>query len=236
MTEHGTALPPGEARFVPVDVKRKDSFGWLKQGLRDADARDDLAHGQIVSVLARWILVGAGLMLALWDPVSIGPLRLQVLVLLIIAVANFYLHAQLLRKRSAFAGIAYAASLADLVVITTLVLTQGGYDSNLWVFYFPAVLALSVAFPVELTALFASATAVAYGLICLGDSGTWDSTEQVQVIFTRLLMIAAVAVCGAIYRHVDAERRQVSGTVSFDPMAGLRMEDQASGPSAGLNH
>src|SRR5688500_8579007 len=151
--EHGATRPPDGTPGTPRNRAKADSFAWLKQGLRDADAQDDLAHGQIVSVAARWILVGAGLLLAIWNPAAIGPLRLQILVLLLIAVANFYLHAQILRKRAAFAGVAYAASAADLAVITTLVLTQGGYESNLWVFYFPAVLALSVAFPPALTAL-----------------------------------------------------------------------------------
>ena len=148
------------------------------------------------------------MLLAIWNPAAIGPLRLQILVLLLIAVANFYLHAQILRKRTAFAGVAYAASAADLAVITTLVLTQGGFESNLWVFYFPAVLALSVAFPSALTALFAGATGAVYGLICLADTSTWNSSESVQTTVTRLLMIAAVAVCGAIYRQVESDRRQ----------------------------
>ena len=147
---------------------------------------------------------------------------MQVLVLLMIAVANFYLHAQILRKRAAFAGIAYAASAADLAVITTLVLTQGGFDSNIWVFYFPAVLALSVAFPPALTALFAGVTVMTYGLICLGDSSAWSSTDGVQVVFVRLLMIAAVAICGAIYRQVEAGRRSSMATGEADLLPSLR--------------
>jgi len=59
-----------------------------------------------------------------------------------------------------------------------------------------------------LTALFAGATGAVYGLICLGEASTWDSSESVQTTVTRLLMIAAVAVCGAIYRQVEADRRQ----------------------------
>lgn len=206
--DYGATRPPDGMTTIPGKPTRPDSFAWLRRALRDADAHDDLAHGQIVSVAARWILVGAGLLLAIWNPAAIGPLRLQILVLLLIAVANFYLHAQLLRKRSAFAGVAYAASAADLVVITTLVLTQGGFESNLWVFYFPAVLALSVAFPSALTALFAGATGFVYGLICLAETSTLDSSESVQTTITRLLMIAAVAVCGAIYRQVESDRRE----------------------------
>jgi hypothetical protein len=218
MTEHeavfGGHVPRGDERLGIVD--------WIKFGLREADTGDELAHGQIVCVAARWMLVGAGLVLALWNPAALGPLRLQVLVLLMIAVANFYLHAQILRKRAAFAGVAYAASAADLAVITTLVLSQGGFDSNLWVFYFPAVLALSVAFPPALTALFTGATIGIYGLICLSDTSAWNSSDGVQVVFVRLLMIASVAVCGAIYRQVEAGRRASVAIGEPDLLPGLR--------------
>src|SRR5262245_43492587 len=57
------------------------------------------ASGQLVIVTARWVLVLAGLLLALWSPGPIGQIRLHVLTLLILAVGNFYLHAQLLMRR-----------------------------------------------------------------------------------------------------------------------------------------
>ena len=41
--------------------------GWLKRMNQGAGGdEDDLAYGQIVIVAARWILVTAGLVLALW--------------------------------------------------------------------------------------------------------------------------------------------------------------------------
>src|SRR5215212_11525893 len=68
------------------------------------------ADGQSVIVVARWVLVLSGLVLALWNPGAIGEIRLQVLALLLLAVGNFYLHAQLLMHRPAINAIAYAAS------------------------------------------------------------------------------------------------------------------------------
>lgn len=224
MTDHQATFSNGAVPFTQTPERREGITDWFRKGLREADEGDDLAHGQIVSVAARWILVGAGLLLALWSPASLGPLRLQVLVLLTIAVANFYLHAQILRKRIAFAGIAYLASAADLAVITTLVLTQGGFDSNLWVFYFPAMLALSVAFPPALTAVFTGATVIVYGLICFFDSNVFWEPENEPTVFVRLLMIGAVAVCGAIYRQIEADRRRATTTVAFDPLAGPRLD------------
>ena len=201
------AWPGHEAREGPSRDDRMNPFQWFRQGFTQADEAG-LSEGQIVCVAARWVLVGSGLLLAIWNPAEIGRLRVQVLVLLVIAVANFYLHAQLLRKRPSFAPVACAASVADLIVVTTLVLTQGGFESNLWVFYIPAVLALSVAFPPALTALFLGATIVNYGVLCLGDSGWWHADDGPQVLFIRVLMIAAIGVCGAMFRVIEGQRQQ----------------------------
>jgi hypothetical protein len=185
-----------------------DPIAWFRKLSLGADAENgDLAHGQVVIVAARWVLVAAGLVLALWNPASIGPLRLQVLVLLLIAVANFFLHAQLLRKRGAVDGIAYLASGADLAVITLLVASQDGFDSNLFVFYFPAKLALSVAFQPQLTAVYVGATMGLYALICFQSLGLDLNSDHVQTIVVRLLMLAGIAVCGALYQKVERERR-----------------------------
>lgn len=180
-------------------------FDWLRG--EQSGEETDLAHGQVVIVTARWILVGAGLALALWNPEAIGQLRIQVLVLLLIAVGNFFLHAQLLRRKFAVDAVAYAASAADLVVITLLVASQDGFDSNLFVFYFPAVLALSVAFRRELTAVYTAATVGAYALISFASFGLNLRSEDVQTLALRMLMIAAVALCGGLYQKIETDRR-----------------------------
>ena len=107
---------------------------------------EDLMYGQSVIVSARWILVVSGLFLALWNPGPMSELRVQILFILLLAVANFYLQAQLLMQKPANSGVVYFASAADLAVISVMVILGGGFESNVYVFYFPALLALSVAF------------------------------------------------------------------------------------------
>lgn len=165
---------------------------------------EDMQYGQIVTIYARWILVLAGVLLVLWNPVGIGDMRFQVLVLLLLAVANFNLHAQLLRKRPAKAMIWYAASAGDLIVITLLVATTTGFASNIFTFYFPAVLALSVAFSSSITFLFTASLLSIYALIGMS---TLDAQGDLQILLVRLLMIAAVAMCGNLYWRLEGERR-----------------------------
>jgi hypothetical protein len=102
----------------------------------------------------------------------------------------------------------YAASAADIVVISLLVYSGHGLSSQLFIFYYPALLALSVAFATELTVLFTIAAAGLYGITCLAylsDEGT--TSENLQTLFARILMFAAVATCGNIYWRIESQRR-----------------------------
>ena len=60
---------------------------------------EDLIFGQPVIVTMRWILVASGLILVLFNPDDLALMRVQIIVLLLLAMANFYLHSQLLMKR-----------------------------------------------------------------------------------------------------------------------------------------
>jgi len=85
----------------------------------------------MVIVIARWLLVLEGLLVAVWRPEPLPQLRVQIAVILLVAIANFVMHAQLLRQRQTLQLVAYAASIGDLLVISLLVASQGGFASNL---------------------------------------------------------------------------------------------------------
>src|SRR5262249_51005668 len=104
--------------------------------------------------------------------------------------------------------IAYAASAFDLVVITILVLSQGG-DSPAFVLYFPALLALSVAFDPMMTVLFGIATVGVYGVIAA--DAMPPGLDAAPIVITRVLMPGAVAFCGAVYWFVEHDRRRRLG-------------------------
>jgi hypothetical protein len=182
---------------------------------------EDLLHGQVVIIVARWILVLAGLLLAMWNPDSLAELRIEILVLLCLAVVNFYLHLHLLVRRQSLPLVVYAASAIDLAIVTLLVAVQGGYSSHLYIFYFPALLGLAVAFPTALTALYTAGAAAAYAALGLATAGGVDGTQDVAV---RLLILVAVAVCGNLYLRIEADRRA-------EPEAGLaRIESAGPAP------
>src|SRR5262249_34587917 len=141
---------------------RTTMIGEIARAPRD-QARD-LASGQIVIVSARWVLIVTALALSLWSPVpsDLNWLRLSLFVLLALAVGNFYLNAQMLMRRPVPAAVVYAASAADLVVITVLTAAFGGSDAPMFVFYYPALLAFALVFPLPMTVVFTGAVVWLY--------------------------------------------------------------------------
>jgi hypothetical protein len=168
---------------------------------KTTEAAAGLDHGQTVIVTARWILIAVGLFLVTVVPShDVGEVRLQVALILLLGLGNFFLHGLLLKRRAVFGGVAYAASAIDLAVVTILLASQGG-DSPVYVLYFPALLALSVAFEPTITALYAAGTAAVYGALAIVQG------LDPAIAVTRSLMFVAVAFCGAVYWQVECDRR-----------------------------
>jgi len=181
----------------PVPSKNLSSFvGSVRS--------DDLVFGQTVLVWARWILIGTGLVLSFWTPSDLLTLQIQLAVIIALAFGNFYLHVQLLRGHPAIDNVVYAASIGDLCVVTALVIVTNGYPSPVFVFYFAAIVGISVAFPTLLTAAYTAVAIGVYGVICLITA----PGDELPAVFTRLLMIAAVAVCGNLFARNESHRRQ----------------------------
>ena len=180
----------------------------LRNFMNRLEATDDLAHGQVVIIAARWILVVAGLVLTLWDPAPMGKLQAQIMLILGLAVANFFLQTHILKPRGQPlpTWVTYLASAADILVISLIIIIQGGFSSEVYVFYLPAILAISVAFRTPVAATFAGAAAATYGLISITTLGSGDGV----MVLTRLLMFAAVFFCGNLYRRIEDDRRHAA--------------------------
>jgi len=107
--------------------------------------------------------------------------------------------------------VVYAASVGDLVVISTLIVVGGGYPAAPYVFYLPALLAIGVTFRTTVAALYTGAAIVGYGLIAaasIAPAGEAAPTavEAVSVV-TELLMLAGVTVCANVYWRLERQRR-----------------------------
>ncbi len=184
----------------------------------DTETEENLHYGQIVIITARWLLILAGWTLTLWQPImpvssEIWKLALQVGLLFGISIGNFYLTINYLKGTESLPNMVFATSAGDFAVITIMIMALGGYDSNLYVFYFPALLAIAVAFPTRTVLLYAAAAISAYGLVAffgaLGANGVVE-VVQGQNIFMRLVLMAAVAYSGDRYRRLESGMRRRS--------------------------
>lgn len=184
-----------------------EASSWSKMVKADSVTGDqDLAYGQPAIVAVRWLMIISGLILAIWNVENLQDLRLSLIVIFLLAITNFYLQAQLLIKKPVIKPVVYGASAVDLLLITFLVATQGGYTSSIYVFYLPAIAAFSVAFPRWLTGIYVLFLMMVYWIIA---SVSVDSEQMIIII--RLLMIAAVAFCGSLYLTIERARRQEAG-------------------------
>ena len=214
---------PRHRERTAVEMYKEDGPSVI-DGLKDRlQTPEDLSHGQVVIIAARWILVGAGLLLALWNPDALGELRVQIMLILGLAAGNFFLHSQVLMKKPVSAQIAYGASAADIAVISLIVIAAGGAPSGLYVFYFPALLGISVAFRTEVTYTLAGAAMALYGLIAVATMVGGGEA----VLVTRLLMMGAVATCGNIYWRTERDRRRAAAETREELLKGGRQEAAA---------
>ncbi len=184
------------------DGKNPEDKSILQRvNIKDTWQEEDLAYGQPVIVAVRWIMIVSALILAIWNVDSMQDLRMQIIAILLLAVTNFYLQAQLLMKRPLPKHLVYAASAVDIFLITILVMFQVGYWSSIYVFYLPAIAAFAVAFPRGLTAIYTAIIVLLYGLICIT-----TGNAHADVIMARLLMITGVAFCGSLYLQLEHQR------------------------------
>ena len=228
-----------ESSSQPLDTEVRRDADWRRarkrrdpaeafKSLFSPEQTDDLTHGQRVIVTARWILVLGGLLLTLWNPAPISELRVQLAFILILAVGNFYLHAQLLRGSRVWGELVVAASLVDITVISVMIgISDGRFDSNAFAFYFPAILAFAVAFPTVLTLLFAGSVIAIYSILGFSSSGV-PGHEAVMVM--RLLMLAAVAISATVYWRTERSRRRVAADAREELLTQIHERNVATDP------
>ncbi len=166
----------------------------------DRQTEHEAQRGHLLIITARWVLVVVGMVLTLINPADVFELQVGIVVLLTLAVANFFLHVNVLAKRYVPQTLLYAATLGDLAVISTIV---GTASENAFVFYFVAVLAYGLVFPWRMALLFTGGVVVAYtGISLIPVPDDFSGTA----FFARVLMLAAVVSLATIYRNVEWRR------------------------------
>lgn len=179
------------------------------------EAAEDIYFGQLVMIWARWFLIAAGVVLALWNVDDSGEAVLAIVPVVGLVGLNFYLHGRYLAQRPANPLLITLASLMDIAVITVVVVAwsgQTGLVSPFFTLYYPALLAFAFVMPARSTAVYTVATLAAYvGAVLIvqlvnGDSAFLD-VDEVKRLVVRLITLASMGGLGAYYWRIQRSRR-----------------------------
>lgn len=182
-----------------------------QQHNQNQEAAEDIFFGQVVIIWARWFVIAAGIIYALWFSTSTAQLSIAIFLFAIIIGINFFVHGRYLMEKPINQTLLVALSFVDLLMVS-LIIAAGpgaqGINNTLFIFYYPFLLAFAFVFRQTLTAVYTLLTLAAYALICI--LATPELISQGPVLETmvmRLITMAAVAGLGTYYWRIQRERR-----------------------------
>ena len=179
-------------------------------------AAEDIYFGQLVMIWARWFLIAAGVILALWNVDDSGQAVLAIVPVVGLVGLNFYLHGRYLAQRPANPLLITLASLLDIAVITVVVVIwsgQTGLVSPFFTLYYPVLLAFAFVMPARTTAVYTVATLAAYvGAVLMVQLVPLDTAsldvDEVKSLVVRLITLASMGGLGAYYWRIQRSRRR----------------------------
>ena len=193
----------------------------------DETVADDLQHGLIVIIWARWSIVIFAFILRMYRATELTMLVITIVGLMAVALLNFTLHARLLSKRAVQVKWVYLASIADIGLISLITGLDGGLHTHIFLYYYPAVLGFALVFPGTVTTWLTCAVMLLYSIICLSASSPplqLDGDESILIF--RLLSLLGVAVVGNRYRFVEGYRRAKAAETRRTLQSELRRRSQ----------
>jgi hypothetical protein len=171
---------------------------------------EDIYFGQIVIIWARWFVILAATILALWSTDSTGNLSRRAVMVIGLMGINFFLHGRSLMDKPVNGALLLATAVADLTIIGLMVACWGarGVESELYVLYYPIVFSCSLVFAPRIAAALGAATVVSYTAICfIAEPSILTHTVDAKSIVIRAITLAATVALGAYYWRIARQRR-----------------------------
>ncbi len=88
----------------------------------EQEAAEDIFFGQAVMIWARWFVILAGALIALWAAESIAELALAIGFVVVLMGINFFVHGRYLMERPANRSLLLLVAVVDTAIITLIVL------------------------------------------------------------------------------------------------------------------
>ena len=176
------------------------------------EAAEDIFFGQIVIIWARWFVIAAGFIYVLWQASDTSQLSKAIMPLILVMAVNFFVHGRFLMEKPINQTLLLALSFVDLLVVTVVILmgtNQVGINSQLFIFYYPFLVAFAFVFPQTMTGIYTIVALLAYLIVCLViDPSLVNNGPAFETLVMRLITMAAVGGLGTYYWRIQRNRRQ----------------------------
>ena len=175
------------------------------------DEFDDYRYSQRIAVVVRWFVLAAWLSVLNYR-VSVDDTLLYILnaMGIALAMANAYVQWRILKGRPVSWPYALALSLLDLAVITTGIGITTRFFNAFFVFYYPALLGLSLVFSsarLAFTTVFLVAVAYTGISLTLEPKLSYAAGHE-KALFIRIVTMFAVVAAGTLIVRIERTRRQ----------------------------
>ena len=185
-------------------------WGFMKNLATPAFAIfDDYRPNVTVAVVVRWVLLGTWLFVLHYRTeqdttwVALNGIAAGLVAL------NAYASWRIVTGRSITWLFAFALGVADLTVITAALFITEGFQNPYFVFYYPALLGLSIMSPARLAFAVALVVIGLYFLMALVVSPTLiNAMEQEKWLVVRTLTMAGMVVAGTLIVRWERSRRR----------------------------
>jgi hypothetical protein len=193
--------------------------------------QEDVFFGQTVIIWARWAVILAGTVLAIWTSSNVSTLVQTIPFFLALIAMNFFLHGRYVMGSPLNRAAVIGASLVDLVLITAIIVfwpSTKGVSSGLFVLYYPVVFAFALVFPRLIEAAYTVLAMIAYVLACFVVSpAALFSGGEPKTIVMRLIVMAAMGFLGNYYFRLQRDRLRRASTGAVSAMEELRARVEA---------
>lgn len=188
------------------------------------EAAEDVFFGQIAIIWARWFLIAAGVVIALWSGEDQFMMGIGALVILM--TMNFFFHMRYMTGRPVNQFMLLMGSMVDMAVVTTLVIfwnpSRTGLNNEFFILYYPMVFTWALVFPPRLTVGFSIIMIAVYTTACLFFTNVSTMTmldeNQWQALAARIITLGAMSGLGTYYYRRQRDSLRALLTTKASPI------------------
>jgi hypothetical protein len=173
------------------------------------EAAEDIFFGQLVIIYARWFVIVAMVVLALWSTSSIPQLVGAVMFIVPLMIINFFVHGRYLMEKPVNKMLLTILSVVDILVITMLILfwpNAKGIESQFYIFYYPLVLAFAFVSLARNSIIYTVFSLLLYTVACVVNPDIAINSIWLERLTIRLITMAAMGVLGSYYWRIQRTR------------------------------